>query len=359
VACNAESATNEGPRRMIGAIVRRLASFFLPDEGFGGDTEVHQRLEVALVHELEVAHSSGTAPEALAHASGYQWANACHDLFEAGRTDIVEYAARYLRPFYPQLTYLTTLVALFEAMPRHPPAPLAFRNEPTEEIQIVRRPDCDTVLLCFCAAEGTLGLPVNFIHQWLGRLPTSLVYIKDLRNLCGGCGFPTLGPDRASAVAAFRRIVEEIGGKRIYTLGVSLGGYPALYYGLELGAVSVLSLGGATDITPEFVNTQGPVPQAYLNLWERAPDYIRNLRDSCASAVHKTRVLIAYGAGYPRDRQQAERIVGLPNVELVAVDYAQHNVVDPLIRQGGLQPLLCRFLAIERPEAIGPTTVVR
>ena len=110
---------------MIGAIARKIASFVFPPE----------RLEVTLVHKLEVAYSSGTAPAAVPHARDYQWANACHDLFEAGRIDIVEYAARYLHPIYPELTYLATLVALFDAMPRHPPVPLAFRNEPTEEIQ--------------------------------------------------------------------------------------------------------------------------------------------------------------------------------------------------------------------------------
>lgn len=307
-----------------------------------------QRLEVELVRELEIAYSSGTAPAVVGHASPYQWANACHDLFEEGRIDIVEYAARYLSPIHPELTYLKTLVALFDAMPRHRPAPLAFFDNPTAEIQVVRRPDCGNVLLCFCAGEGTLGLPLNFVHQWLGRLPASLVYIKDFRDLSGGCGFPTLGPDRASAVAAFRRIAEEIGGKKIYTLGVSFGGYPALYYGLELGAVSVLSLSGATDYTPEFVNALGPVRHKYLNLCKLAPDYARNLRDSCASAQQKTRVLIAYSAGYPRDCRQAERIAGLPNVELVAVDYAQHNVVEPLIRQREFLPLLCRLLSTER-----------
>jgi pimeloyl-ACP methyl ester carboxylesterase len=330
---------------MIGAIGRRIASIFLPS-----GPAVHQRLEVALVRELEVAYSSGTAPAVVAHARGYQWANACHDLFEAGRIDIVEYAARYLHPLYPELTYLATLVAMFDAMPRHPPAPLAFRNDPTEEIQVVRRPDCDSVLLCFCAAGGNIGLPANFIHPWLGRLPTSLVYIKDLRNFRGGCGYPTLGPDRASSITAFRRLADEIGGKKIFTVGVSRGGYPALYYGLELGAVAVLSLAGATDYTREFVDTLGPVPRAYLNLAERAPDYFRNLRASCASA-HKTRVLIAYGAGNPRDRKQAERIAGLPNVELIALDYAQHNVIEPLIRQGELLPLLDRFLSTGRTMA--------
>jgi hypothetical protein len=343
VARRPERVTDGETRRMIRAIGRKIASICFPSK-----PAVHQRLEVALVRELEVAYSSGATPAVVPHARGYQWANACHDLFEAGRIDIVEYAARYLHPLYPELTYLATLVALFDAMPRHSPAPLAFRNDPTEEIQVVRRPDCDTVLLCFCAAGGNLGLPANFIHQWLGRLPASLVYIKDLRNFRGSCGFPTLGPDRASSVTAFRRIAEEIGGKKIFTFGVSRGGYPALYYGLEVEAVSVLSLAGATDYTREFVDTLGPVPRAYLDLAERAPDYFRNLRASCASAAHKTRVLITYGAGNPRDRQQAERIAGLPNVELIALDYAQHNVIEPLIRQGKFLPLLNRFLSTGR-----------
>ena len=95
---------------MIRAIGRKIASIVLP-----GKPAIHQRLEVALVRELEAAFSSGTAPAVVPHARGYQWANACHDLFEAGRIDIVEYAARYLHPFYPELTYLTTLVALFDA----------------------------------------------------------------------------------------------------------------------------------------------------------------------------------------------------------------------------------------------------
>ena len=50
-----------------------------------------ERLEVALVRELENAHSSGRTPAVVEHASAYQWANACHDLFESGRIDVCEY----------------------------------------------------------------------------------------------------------------------------------------------------------------------------------------------------------------------------------------------------------------------------
>src|SRR5258706_552443 len=44
--------------------------------------EAPQRLEVALVRELEIACSSGTAPAVVGRASPYQWCNACHNLWE-------------------------------------------------------------------------------------------------------------------------------------------------------------------------------------------------------------------------------------------------------------------------------------
>lgn len=304
-----------------------------------------ERFEATLVRALQLAYDSGTAPSPVESASAYQWANACHELFEAGRIHLLEYAVRHLHPIYPDLTYLTTLVTLFDAVPRHLPAPLAFADDPAAEIQIVRRPDCADVLLCFCASQGTLGLPVDFMHQWLGRLPASLVYIKDHRELGGGCGYSALGPDRASAIAGLWRIAGEIGGTRICALGVSRGGYAALYYGLKLDAASILSLAGATDYTPDFVKSLGPVSPQYLDLCEHAPDYLRNLGDDYISAPHRPRVLLAYATGQDRDRRHAERMAGPPNVTLVPVETAAHNVLVPLIQDGSLLSLLRRLLA--------------
>ena len=328
--------------RKLRSLARRIARIIFPPPQIVGP-----RLEIDLVRELEIAHANGTAPAALPHAAPYQWANACHDLFESGRIDVARFAAAHLHARYPEIPYLAKLTALLDAAPRDASVPIAFTDDPTAEIQIVRRAGADKVMLCFCAAEGTLGMPLNFVHQWLGRLPVSLVYIKDFQNLSGGAGLPTLGPDRDSAIAALRRIVREIGGKTIYSFGVSLGGYAALYYGLELEAVSVLSLCGAADYTPHFVSTIGPIPKAYLALCERAPDYLKSLRDSCIASADRTRVLWVYSARFPRDQMQAERIAGLSNVELIAVNYAQHNVIDPLIRRGEFLPLLDRFLTFE------------
>jgi hypothetical protein len=306
---------------------------------------VPQKLEVALVHELEIAFSSGIPPAVVEHASPYQWANACHDLLEAGRVDILEHSARHLHTLYPELTYLATIVAWFDAIPRDLPAPLAFRDDPEAEIQVLRRDGCDAVLLCFCARESTLGLPLNLVHQWLGRLPVSLVYIKDFRDLFGGRGYPSLAPDLRSSVSALRSLVGKLEGKRIYTLGVSHGGYPALHYGLELGAAGALSLAGDTDLTAEFNEILGPVSQPLRNLLAQAPDYAQNMRERYASSQHRPRAILAFSAEQFRDREQAQRMSGLPNVQLVAVEhFPHHNVVDPLIRRGQFLNLLYRLL---------------
>lgn len=307
----------------------------------GAPTSAH----AVLAAELELARVSGNAPS-LAQASFNQWGGACYELWEAGRIETTEFAARLLHREYPEQPLPRTLVAYFDALPRHLPPPLPFCDVPAAEIQLVRRPDCEKLVLCFCAANGTLGLPLNFIHQWLGRLPASLVYIKDFRNLRGGCGFPTLGPDRASAVVAFRRMIRDVDARRVYTLGVSLGGYAALYYGLELGAAAVLSLAGASDYTPEFIGSLKLVSPAWLEFRNGAPDYVQLLPRALETAPQPPRVLMAYGARHFHDRRQAERIAGLPNVELVPVDCAKHNVLDPLVRDLTLMPLLQRFLAL-------------
>jgi hypothetical protein len=300
-----------------------------------------------LISRWQSAHASGVVPP-LGEASPHQWAMACHEMFEAGNVEVLEYAARHLHEAYPDVDYLATMVAWFDAVPRHLPPPLAFRDQRGAEVQIVQNNGSEAVLLCFCAAQGTLGLPLDFVHQWLGRLPVSLVYIKDFRDLSGALGFPPLAPDRAGSIVALRRIAAELGGKRIYTLGVSLGGYAAMYYGLELGATGILNLAGATDLTLDFVNQIGSVPWVYSSLLRLAPDYAKNLRDAYVAAGQGPRTLIAFNSGFPRDRQQAERMAGVPNVELIALtSAAKHNVVDELIRQGKFADLLQRLLAGE------------
>lgn len=309
--------------------------------GFSQPTRHHYHAAI----ELEISFRHGRLP-ALDHATPHEWALACHEFFDGGRLDIAEYAARYLHPIYPELEFLSTLVALFDAVPDHLPPAAPFRDDPDADIQVVHRPDAEAVVLCFCARQGTLGLPLNFVHHWLGRLPASLVYLKDFRNLGGALGYPSLGGDRQASVGALRRMSHDLGATRFYALGVSFGGYAALHYGLQIGAEAVLSLAGWTDLTRD--SSDMPIFDVPFGqrVRDQAPDYACDLQISYAAAERRPRALLAFSAGYPHDRRQAERMARLPGVELVPVrDYSRHNVVDPLIRRREFLPLLLRLIS--------------
>jgi acyl-coenzyme A synthetase/AMP-(fatty) acid ligase len=300
----------------------------------GNNSAGSPRLELELVRALEVAYRSGAAPAPMAHARPYQWANACHDLFEAGRLAVLEHGLRHLHAVYPDVEYLRTLALLFDSVPCRLPPPLPFADDPSADVQIIERPGSDAVLLCFCALQGTLGLPLSFMHSWHGRLPVSLVYLKDFLNLSGAAGFPSLGPDRESSVAGLRRLVARLGARRIFTLGVSSGGFAALYYGFRLGAMGALSLGGATDLTVAFNQRIGNASACSRAIIEAAPDYGQRIGAMYAAGRHAPRVLAAFNSGNDVDRAQAEQLLGLPGVELVAVEgYSHHNVVESLVRE--------------------------
>ena len=97
-----------------------------------------------------------------------------------------------------------------------------------------------------------------------------------------------------------------------------------------------------------FVNQVGSVPRVYFDLLRLAPDYAKSLQKPIRRpGRRRPSTLIAFNAGFPRDCQQATRMAGVPNVELIGIDAAKHNVVDSLIRQGKFLALLQRLLARE------------
>jgi hypothetical protein len=303
--------------------------------------------EKALVRKLEHAFARGTSPGQSAEISAYQWANACHELLDAGRIELLKFAVHHLSPTFPDLSYLKTLEAWFSQIPTGPSDFIPFDDDPSAELQIVRRAGCKKALLCFCASRGTLGLPLNLVHEWLGRLPVSLIYLKDFRDLSGACGYPPLGSDPTTSIAALRRITVDIGAINLYTMGVSAGGYAALRYGVELNARGVLSIAGDTDLTDTF-NRHSHPSLVYAHVQREAPAYAENLRNRLVALGDGLRILLAYSADQPRDCRQAEALSGLPNIELWPVrEYDGHNAVDPLIRRGQFLGLLLRLVGLE------------
>ncbi|MBA3341774.1 MAG: hypothetical protein H0T48_08050 [Gemmatimonadaceae bacterium] len=191
------------------------------------------------------------------------------------------------------------------------------------------------------------GLPVAVVHRWLGRLPVSIIYLRDFREIAGGVGFPSLGPDRATSVEGLKQLTSDIGARRIYTYGNSAGAFPALHYGLNVGARAVLCMAGPTTLTREFNEDMPTFGKTLSRGPAEVPEYAVDMRPLYAAAENPPKVLFVYGTGFPRDRRWAENMGGLPSVQLVPIEgLAEHNVVVPSITSGIFPGLLSRFIAL-------------
>src|SRR5262249_2860088 len=154
------------------------------------------------------------------------------------------------------------LDVILERMPADTSARPPFADDPSREVQIASHPAAEAVVILFCGNRLGLGIPRRAMHQRFARLPATLVYLRDFsrRYYCGG--LERLGPDRASMVAALRRMGEA---RRVLCWGNSSGAAAALHCALDLDAECAVAFAGPFNFLPEFnVHLRSARPAARL-----------------------------------------------------------------------------------------------
>jgi hypothetical protein len=273
------------------------------------------------------------------------WISALGEVMVQGDLECAIYAARHVTAAFPTAEFPRNICAVLDRLPPADDRFLPLPDRSAANVQVVRRPHADTVILLFSDFPPQFGLPLPVIHRWLGRLPASLIYLADdRRNYCLN-GIRSLGPDREATLTALRNITMELGARRILCYGVSAGGFPALHYGLDLGAEAILALGSATNLTLEF-NANLRQEKGALRLQRQWPGSLPDLRALFGAVRQPPRTLLVYGESNWDDRLHALHLSALPSVTLKAVPkFARHNVTPGLIRRDEYQALLDWFLA--------------
>jgi hypothetical protein len=291
----------------------------------------------ALSREIEAAFKEQRAPSSpMANIQG--WHDALHEILDHGHVEPVVHAVKHLRTaFLPhKYVFLETLHQIFERMPPADESYLPFQDVLCNDVQIVRRENAETVMFVFCGRKHKPGLPTCIDHRWLGRLPVSLVYLRDFQKVFFLAGISSLGQDRGAALDSLRRIVTSIGGRRTVCYGYSGGAFAALHYGLELESDAVLCLSGVTNVSSEF-NSRLRSAKRNRELPRGAVD----LRHAYSVATRPPRVRIIYAKHNWDDRLHAQHMEGLPTVTLQAVPAAlSHNVVVDLVNRGEYEGVL-------------------
>ena len=294
---------------------------------------------LVLLRELASALEDGRPP-ALDKGDAIAWAKAFNDAMTHDRLDLVMHSGRYLAQAFPTITLARQYCQIFERIPPADGSYLPFHDDFHKEVQIVPRDGADTAVLVFCHRAHQPALPTCVMHRWLGRLPVSLVYLRDFRVLYYLAGIPTLGPDRNSTLASLRDIVASLGAGRILCFGNSIGVFAALHYGLDLGADKVLCLSGTTNILAAF-NARLHSIKSVGRLHEQMAGVEINLRSAYMAAARAPQVRLVYANNNWDDRIHAEHMIGLPTVTLQAIPGSQnHNVILDVINREQFQGLL-------------------
>ena len=188
---------------------------------------------------------------------GKIWSLALDWLIDQAMLDVAAFAAPRAAAAHPETRLLKSLAAILARLPPPCDDPVfaAFRDDATKEVQIVPRAGATTVLLGFCGRANRMGMPLNLMHRWFGRLGVHVMYLRDYRGRNYDEGISSLAGDLGGTLLALRETIASLGATRAVCYGNSLGSYGALRYALELPAEAVLCFGAPTNLTPGFGNT--------------------------------------------------------------------------------------------------------
>jgi hypothetical protein len=292
-----------------------------------------------LLSEIEAAFRERRAPfSPMADIAG--WCAALRQTLVGGRLEPAIHAVDYLSRGFPTSDYLRRLRQIFELMPPADQTYLQFHDIVWNDVQIVPRENAKTVMLVFCGRGEGAGLPLCVMHRWLGRLPVTLVYLRDFQVLFYLAGIRSLGRNRRDTLDSLRRIVTSVGGQRTVCCGNSSGTFAALHYGLDLRSEAVLCLAGITNLATDF-NFHLRSANMISRLHRELPGQAIDLRFAYRAAKRPPQARIVYAEHNWDDRLHAEYVAGLPTITLQAFsDSDGHNVIRDLIYRGEYVDLL-------------------
>lgn len=287
----------------------------------------------SLARHLRRCASSGDEPN-IAAADAKLWFLALGHLIATNSLGVAAFAAPLLCKAFPASTYFNRTALLLTNLP-----PLVedksfanFVDNEEREVQIVPYPGAQTVIFAFTGRYGGLGMPLPILHRWFGCIAAHVVYLRDLTDRWYVEGISTLSDHRAGTIRSLAKIAGDLGAARIACYGNSSGGYGALLYALELGAVAVLAFGAVTELSPEMIATRIGKKKSAVPLPALSWAY--------QAAGVTPRVRLIFGAMNEEDAAMAHRFEGLRDVILDSIPGCLHHdsaarVVE-LGRMGGL-----------------------
>ena len=233
------------------------------------------------------------------------------------------------------------LPSLVLAAPETPPDQdeTEFEDDPAAEIQIVPREGSRSVLFVFTGGAKRFSGPLVLMHQWFRRLDASIVYLRDLDGMFYAGGIGSLGTSYDHTIERLSEVARLLGGERILCTGSSAGTFGALRYGLDLSAHRVLSLSGPSRLDESAQRVLERQKHRRPLAVPIDPDSL-DMAALYGRARRRPSVRMTFGERNEVDRQEAENMAHLPEVELDPVPGVEEQDVLSAMGRSGLEARL-------------------
>jgi pimeloyl-ACP methyl ester carboxylesterase len=193
------------------------------------------------------------------------------------------------------------------------------------------------------------GAGHRFAVNWLlfARPDVHVVLLRD--HSFGGyvSGLRGVGSTFGECLKWLDWVRGDLGAPRAHMLGLSMGGYGALRWGLEQGATTVTSFSSPTNIVLDEVHPEdhADIP-FYRRVFSHAPVEAKDCRRLYDAAASVPRTRLFYGEQHVRDARWARNMQGVRNCTLEAVPGCDnHYTFGHLSSRGSLPGLMNALLA--------------
>lgn len=222
-----------------------------------------------------------------------------------------------------------------------------------DDIQEIWVPDSDQLLLAFSGAGSfhRSSEPFNFMSI-TQKYQFNRVFVRDLRQMWYQFGINGVTKNIDETAEYLSRAIGRHRINKVVALGSSLGGYAALLYGWLLEADVVHSIAPRT-----FVDAANRVEYRDLIKDEKLP-MLYDSPDVCAqyfdvkpvleSAPNGKTVYHVHHCFEPEhDRLHAERLAGLPDVQMHQYEKGRHMLASYMARDGTIDRIIQEAFGIE------------
>lgn len=208
------------------------------------------------------------------------------------------------------------------------------------DVRVVQKAGARGTIVVFGGFLGGLShLSDRYLDLLLSDLPANVVYLRDPYGRIYLNGLPEFGPTEGLMHSGLARILAELGGGTVLTMGGSAAGYSALRAGLALRADEVISLAGFVTPGPAEQDDPFHIQQGFAEFFGDDV-HAYDLRDAL-KAQPETRLVQIIGGDYAPDVARAKALAGVGNARVEIIPgVAMHHVALPAIADGTLRRLL-------------------